>query len=139
MRLRLENRESAYPVPRAAVAAAIVLAVLGGAAAALPGLEDAPVLCPFRAATGLPCPGCGLIRSARSLFGGDVAGAFAVNPLGAALLLSAPPALAALVMTNRRGRLAVRIEASAAERRALWTALGGLVAANWAYVLLSHA
>lgn len=139
MRFRLQRRESAYPVPRAAVAAAVVLAVLGVVAAAAPGLAEGPVLCPLRAATGLPCPGCGLMRSAHWLFGGDVARAFDTNPLGAVLLLSALPALVVMLITNREGGLAVRVEASRAERRALWTALAVLVAANWAYVLASHA
>lgn len=139
MRLRFESRRSAYPVPRAAVVAAVVIATLGVAAAFAPGLGDGPVICPFRAATGLPCPGCGLIRSAHSLLRGDVGRAFAVNPLAAVLLLSAPPFLAALVVTNRRGGLAVRVEASSAERKALWTTLVALVAANWVYVLASQA
>jgi hypothetical protein len=139
VRFRLERRESAYPVPRAAVAAGVVLAVLGLVAAAAPGLAEGPVLCPFRAATGLPCPGCGLMRSAHSLFGGKVARAVAVNPLAAVLLLTGLPAMALLVATNRKGGLAVRVEASRAERRALWTILCVLVAANWVYVLASHA
>jgi hypothetical protein len=138
VRFKLESRESAYPVPRSAVVAAIVLAVLGIAAAAAPVLEEGPIICPFRSATGLPCPGCGLMRSAHSLLDGDVKSAFAVNPLAAVLLLAAPPAVAACAVTNRRGGLAVRVEASRAERRALWAILCGLVAANWVYVLASH-
>jgi hypothetical protein len=30
--------------------------------------------CPFKAATGLDCPGCGMMRGAHALFTGDVAG-----------------------------------------------------------------
>jgi hypothetical protein len=43
----------------------------------LPGL----VLCPFRALTGLPCPGCGMTRAFCSLGHGDLSGAFGYNAL----------------------------------------------------------
>ncbi|HVF44291.1 MAG TPA: DUF2752 domain-containing protein [Pyrinomonadaceae bacterium] len=43
----------------------------------LPGV----VLCPFRALTGLPCPGCGMTRAFCALGHGDLAGAFGYNAL----------------------------------------------------------
>lgn len=36
---------------------------VGGALAAIGGSEKAPVICPFRLATGLPCPLCGGTRA----------------------------------------------------------------------------
>jgi len=44
---------------------------------ALPGR----VLCPFRALTGLPCPGCGITNAFLALGRLDFAGAYARNPL----------------------------------------------------------
>src|SRR4051812_9799537 len=54
----------------------------------LPGF----VLCPFRAVTGLPCPGCGMTRAFCAIGHGDLANAFGFNVLApfvfaAALLL----------------------------------------------------
>ncbi len=40
-----------------------------------------PTLCPFRAMTGLACPGCGTTRMLHHLMLGDVSRAFALNPL----------------------------------------------------------
>ena len=37
--------------------------------------------CPFRYATGIPCPGCGMTRAYLLVFEGDFAGAFAMHPL----------------------------------------------------------
>lgn len=37
--------------------------------------------CPFRRATGLLCPGCGSLRGLHRLLHGDLAGAWAKNPL----------------------------------------------------------
>lgn len=37
--------------------------------------------CPVLFTTGYYCPGCGALRAAHDLFGGDLAGAFARNPL----------------------------------------------------------
>ena len=79
-------------------AAALVLAA---AALAPPAwLQHAPVLCPFRLATGLPCPGCGITRSLVALAHGDLSAAIYFHPLGAvvgALLV----ALVALELLER--------------------------------------
>jgi hypothetical protein len=64
------------------------------AASALWSPTDLPgfVVCPFRAVTGLPCPGCGMTRAFCAIGHGDFAGAFGFNVLApfvfaAALLL----------------------------------------------------
>ncbi|WP_292649544.1 DUF2752 domain-containing protein [Nocardioides sp.] len=66
------------------------------------GIEDGPVLCPFRALTGLPCPGCGLTRSWVYLMHGDIGLALASNWFGPVLIL----AVIALVVTSVRARSA---------------------------------
>ena len=67
----------------------------------LPGV----VLCPFRAVTGLPCPGCGMTRAFCSMGHGDLAGAFGYNALApfvfAAALLVWAHALATLLGLGR--------------------------------------
>ncbi|SDK11244.1 Protein of unknown function [Nocardioides sp. YR527] len=52
------------------------------------GIEDGPVLCPFRAITGLPCPGCGLTRSWVYLMHGDIGSSLASNWFGPVLILA---------------------------------------------------
>jgi len=42
--------------------------------------------CPFKAITGIPCPGCGFTRACFSLCKGDIAGAFYYHPLWPVLL-----------------------------------------------------
>ncbi|TQL66324.1 uncharacterized protein DUF2752 [Nocardioides albertanoniae] len=76
----------------AAVTSTEVVAALGlggvAIAALLPagGIEDGPVLCPFRALTGLPCPGCGLTRSWVYLMHGDLGSSLASNWFGPLLI-----------------------------------------------------
>ncbi|GGU20495.1 DUF2752 domain-containing protein [Nocardioides albus] len=72
-------------------------------AALLPagGIEDGPVICPFRALTGLPCPGCGLTRSWVYLMHGDVGSALASNWFGPVLIL----AVIVLAVVSVRARL----------------------------------
>ena len=73
-------------------------------AALLPagGIEDGPVLCPFRALTGLPCPGCGLTRSWVYLMHGDIGSSLASNWFGPVLIL----AVVVLALVSVRSRLA---------------------------------
>jgi hypothetical protein len=60
---------------------------------ALPANDAAhgPVVCPFRLATGLPCPGCGLTRAWVFLAHGRVGDAVSANPFG---LITMPVAVA---------------------------------------------
>lgn len=44
--------------------------------------QHLPSLCTFKNLTGLPCPGCGLVRSITALVHGDVAGSIAHHRLG---------------------------------------------------------
>ncbi len=46
----------------------------GVVAAGLPGWP-----CPFKAAFGIPCPGCGMSTSVSSLLHGDIQGAFTIH------------------------------------------------------------
>ena len=51
--------------------------------------DDGPTLCPFRALTGLPCPGCGMTRGFCALGHGDLRGALDQNILSPALYVAA--------------------------------------------------
>ncbi|MQB01553.1 MAG: DUF2752 domain-containing protein [Actinobacteria bacterium] len=47
-----------------------------------PAAEGNPYpACPFRALTGMPCPGCGTLRATNRLLHGDVGAAFGYNAL----------------------------------------------------------
>ncbi|HVN97643.1 MAG TPA: DUF2752 domain-containing protein [Syntrophorhabdaceae bacterium] len=39
-----------------------------------------PLFCPFKALTGIPCPGCGMTRALLCMAKGDFSGALALNP-----------------------------------------------------------
>ena len=138
MRLTFVRGQRAFPVPRAAILAGALLLALGIVAAALPGIEDGPVACPFRAVTGLPCPTCGLTRATHSLMRGDLDGALAINPFDTLFLLIAVPLFAALWVANSASRFTVRVSMSPVERRVAWVLLAAVALANWAYVLLTH-
>lgn len=57
--------------------------------------------CLFKSLTGVPCPGCGTVRSLQLLAHGDVVGSVLTNPLGLLLSLLA---LAAFVIVLRDAR-----------------------------------
>jgi hypothetical protein len=114
------------------------IAVAGTAAVALLGLDRLPIaVCTFRAVTGLPCLTCGATRAAARLAFGDVAGAFAMNPLATAGALALVPwGIADLALMTRGRALVVEV----ARPAAAWALRGLAVAAvvvNWAYLVVA--
>jgi hypothetical protein len=83
-----------------------LLALVVAAAIPRAWVESGPMLSPFRLATGIPDPGCGMTRSLVALAHGDPAGSLYFHPLGIAVAgLIAMLALADL--NPRRAHLAI--------------------------------
>jgi hypothetical protein len=104
-----------------------VAALLVAAAVVLPRavLGAAPVICPFRRATGLPCPTCGLSRSWQAAAHLRIADSVGYHPLGVATLV---------------GALAIALDAGAgtprvAGRRDVQLSTGALWIATWLWRL----
>ena len=104
-----------------------IAAILVAGAVVLPRavLRDSPVICPFRRATGLPCPACGLTRSWQAAAHLRVTDSLGYHPLGAATLLGA--VLVALDGGNGAPPLA--------ERRAVQLSTAALWMASWLWRL----
>ena len=66
------------------------------------GIDDGPVVCPFRLLTGLPCPGCGLSRSWVHLAHGQWRDSFVANPFGVVLVALLVALVAAVVIARVR-------------------------------------
>ncbi len=84
-------------------------------------------VCPFRAATGLFCPGCGTLRALARLLHLDPAGAVAYNPLAIAALPVMAYAVAWSASVAIRGRGIAKVFVPA---RWVW-ALFAVVVAFW--------
>jgi hypothetical protein len=98
---RLSLRTPSVAIASSEVVAAGGVAALGLACLFAPaGIEDGPVICPFRLVTGLPCPGCGLTRSWVYLTHGQWRDSFAAHPFGW-LLAAVAIVLAVAVVTAR--------------------------------------
>ncbi len=138
MNLEVSRSATPYRVPWRAIAAAGVLLALGIVVAAQPTLEEGPVVCPFRVATGLPCPTCGLLRTTHHVLEGDLGRAIATNPLDAVFLVVVVPIALIVWIANAARGFTLRVTLSSVERRWAWTILGTIVAANWLYVLVTQ-
>jgi hypothetical protein len=106
-------------------------------AVALLGLDRLPLtVCVFKGLTGLPCPTCGSTRAAAALFGLDVAGALALNPVVTVVaVVMAAWALVDLVLLPSRRSL--RIEVSPRLGYVLRAAALLAFFLNWVYLLVS--
>jgi hypothetical protein len=99
---------------------AVFAAALAQGALALAGLPG--WLCPMKAATGVPCPGCGLTRAIAALFRGDVSASLRMHAY-------APFIVLALLLTGltlllpKSSRLAFIARVESFERRTGVTAI----------------
>ncbi|MCG2802208.1 MAG: DUF2752 domain-containing protein [Cellulomonas sp.] len=107
--------------PLAVAAGAVVLG--GGLLLHSPGRAGAWGFCPLYAFTGLYCPLCGGLRATADLLRGDLAGAWAMNPLW--VLAVGPVALVWVDWLRRRvrGRPALAVPATV-----WWVVLGVVLA-----------
>lgn len=118
-----------YAVAGAALAATAYVALVD------PGQPGHYPLCPFKAWTGLDCPGCGGLRAVHDLTRGDVVGSLDNN--AAFLLLLLPAAVLAWFGWVRRARRAARGEPAPASRLPSWTVYA-LVAALFAFTVVRN-
>jgi hypothetical protein len=93
--------------PRLAPSEWLAVGGIGAAGAAFAlspdGIEDGPVICPFRLLTGLPCPGCGLTRAWVYLAHGQWSDSLLANPFGI-VSVALVVALVVAVVVARVGR-----------------------------------
>jgi hypothetical protein len=82
----------------------VLLALIVGHLIPLTWLTSGPSFCPFKVATGLPCPGCGLTRSSVALLQGDLVMSLYYHPLGVAILVGAVAVGLVDFLAWRRGR-----------------------------------
>lgn len=116
-------------MPRFAPSEQRAVAVIFGlaAAAAISGVS----LCPFATLTGLPCPGCGLLRASLALARGHVTESFRIHPLAVLVLPVAAFGVLRLRSATPLGRRATTLliaclTATVGALFALWIArLGG--------------
>ena len=80
-RVAPDAREASRASRRARLVLPLTSAVFAVSALWSPADLPGVVLCPFRAVTGLPCPGCGMTRAFCSMGHGDLPGAFGYNAL----------------------------------------------------------
>lgn len=111
-----------------ALGARVVLVLPGGA-------WTTPLLCPFRAMTGLPCFACGGTRALGALASGRWAQALQFNPLVAASALGV--VVAGLVSGVRRAarRPALHLDLSRSETALLRFLLVTAIVLNWVYLI----
>ena len=95
-----------------------------------------PVICPFRALTGLPCLTCGATRAFAALLAGDVAGSLRSNPmvLAGAGVASVYVPYALTVTSIGLPRLRVRLDAR--EQTAARWLVALAFAALWMYLVV---
>lgn len=103
---------------------AAVVALAGSVVLTPAGITQGPVVCPFRALTGLPCSGCGLTRSFVSMGHADPLTAFDYHAFGPLLFLAALTMIALRIATVARGRPPQRWAPSRPARLALWSIAG---------------
>ena len=133
--MRLERRALGREDIRRRLEGLVALLLIGALVSVL-HLSGARI-CLFRRLTGLPCLTCGTSRAFAALLGGDLAGAFTMQPL--AVSFTAALCAAALVQSwfIWRGRTVLTLRADRRERIALGITAALLLIANWIWLVRS--
>jgi hypothetical protein len=113
------NRVTASPTIELPDTRNLRLAAAGlvGVAAAWPVLPHPPIACPLRAATGIPCPLCGMTRACVALVHGHPATSLSFNPAGVLVVLAA---IVALVRPQLLARIRIPLWSVLIAFGALW-------------------
>lgn len=92
-------------------------------------------ICPFKHATGIPCPSCGVTRAVKLLLEGDLWHSLLMNPFGiiVASLMVVLPFWCVIDLIRSRATLLNIYQKSESTLRRPWIAsvLAVLVVANW--------
>ena len=106
-----------------AMAAGGILLILGASYVLAPWIGHGPVICPLRAVSGFPCPGCGLTRAFAALSHGRISEAVALNAVSVPLFAGVVLALPLLLLELLRGRALSRYSFLHSQRLAMAIAL----------------
>ena len=112
---------------RAGVAPLVAGGVVAGATLVLALVdphEGGYPLCPLRALTGWACPACGGLRATHDLATGDIAGAWAMNPLWVVVVPFLVVAALVIVVPGQDTALTIRNTLGSGRRAGVATALG---------------
>jgi hypothetical protein len=86
-----------------------------------PGKTGFFPICPFRALTGLACPGCGSTRAMHALVHGDLIAAFKFNPL---LILALPFMFYAFMRFTNAAIQGRQLKGNQLDAKYIWTIFG---------------
>ena len=98
--------------PQAVLAALIILVSMAVAPGRLPQVS----VCPFRSATGLPCPGCGLTRAFCAIGHAEFAAAWAFNPFSFVLTFESEALRQKWIASKDHDRVWPEIEKTLADK-----------------------
>jgi hypothetical protein len=109
----------------------VVTLQFGLVTAGLPGWP-----CPFKAAFGIPCPGCGLSTSVSCLFHGDWQGAFATHAFAPIFLIGLVFVLAVSILPEAPRSIIVQKIAALEKRTGITTLFMISLMCYWGFRLL---
>lgn len=113
--------------------------ILGAAAALQFGLVTAGLPgwpCPFKAAFGIPCPGCGLSTAVGLLFHGDWQGAISVHAFAPIFLLGLVAVLVVSLLPNALRTVAIQKIAAIEKRTGMTVIVLASLMLYWGFRLL---